>query len=121
MLKQGLRYLLVGCTSAALDFGLFLILFNVLGVDVRVSNVTAITLSAVFNFTMSRAWTFESTSNIVRSAILYIVLFVFNNLFSTVAIVWFIGLGVPSPLAKLMTMACITLWNFALYRKVVFK
>jgi putative flippase GtrA len=121
LFKQGLRYFLVGCVSAALDFGLFFLLFNVFGIDVRLSNVAAITLSAIFNFSLSRVWTFKSTSNVARSMILYLVLFVFNNLFSTVAIIWLIGLSIPSSVAKIMTMACITLWNFVLYRTVVFK
>ena len=52
---------------------------------------------------------------------LYLILFAFNMAFSTLAISWLVGFGVHSILAKLATMVCITLWNFVLYRKVIFK
>ena len=52
---------------------------------------------------------------------LYLVLFAFNTTFSTLAITWLVSLGLHSAVAKLMTMVCIVMWNFVLYRKVIFK
>jgi putative flippase GtrA len=70
---------------------------------------------------MSYNWTFKSAASLPKSIALYLVLFAFNQLFSNFAIVWLIGLGLPALFAKVITMGCIVLWNFVLYRKVVFK
>ena len=71
--------------------------------------------------TMNRCSAFKSSANPARSLMLYLVLFAFNTTFSTLAITWLVGLGIHSAVAKLMTMVCIVMWNFVLYRKVIFK
>jgi putative flippase GtrA len=121
VIEQGGRYLLIGFSSAAIELVLFYILYEVLGLYVVAGNITAITVATAFNFIMSYSWTFKSASSLPRSLGIYLLLFAFNQLFSNFAIVWLIGLGLPSMLAKIITMGCIVLWNFVLYRKVVFK
>jgi putative flippase GtrA len=115
------RYLAVGATSAAMEMGLFIVLGEALGVNVRLANIIALATATFYNFMMSRAYTFKGTGNPLRSAALYFMLFIFNQAFSTTAIVLLIGQGAPPALAKLATMACIVTWNFVLYRKLVFK
>ena len=85
------------------------------------SNIIALVASTAVNFTMNRSLAFKSSANPARSLVLYLVLFAFNTTFSTLAITWLVGLGVHSAVAKLMTMVCIVMWNFVLYRKVIFK
>ena len=130
-IRQSKRYLIVGFASAAIDFGLFVLLHdllgfrlavNVLGIGRIISNVIAILVSTAFNFLMSRNWIFASVSSLPRSLILYIILFIINQAFSSAAIIWLTGtLGLPGFFAKFITMACIVCWNFFLYRKVVFR
>jgi putative flippase GtrA len=115
------RYLVVGVSSAAIEFVLFVLGNSVLHIDVVISNPVAITCATVFNYILSRNYTFKTTKSPVRSLLLYALLFVFNQVFSTTAIVLLTGMGIPSPLAKVLTMGCIVLWNFVLYRKVVFR
>ncbi|MDR1087798.1 MAG: GtrA family protein [Coriobacteriales bacterium] len=119
--RQGLRYLVVGFSSAAIELVLFFVLYQVLGIFVVASNVVALTAATVFNFTLSRTWTFQSVQSLPRSLVLYLVLFAWNQFFSSVAIVGLIDLGVPAMLAKVITMGVIVCWNFVLYRKVVFR
>ncbi|MDR2035573.1 MAG: GtrA family protein [Coriobacteriales bacterium] len=121
LIKQGARYLIVGFSSFALEFLLFFVLFEVLGVFVVVSNVIAIAVASLYNFIMSREWTFKSTSSLMRSIVLYLILFAWNQFFSSWVIITLMNWGVSAELAKIGTMAVIVCWNFVLYRKVVFK
>lgn len=120
MLEQGSRYLFVGIVSAAIDFGGFLFLSEAISWSIQLSNVTSLLISTVFNFVMNRNFTFKSAANPARSIALYFVLLSANMAISTYAISCFVDVGVPSALGKIVMMCCIMLWNFFLYKKVVF-
>jgi len=120
LLGQGTRYLVVGFSSFAIEYLLFLIPFLALGLHVVLSNVIAISGSSLFNFIMSRSWTFKSTSSLPRSIVLYLILFSWNQFFSSWAILMLVDVGLSALIAKVITMAIIVCWNFLLYRKVVF-
>lgn len=119
--QQGLSYLLVGGLSAAIDLGGFQLLYTLLHWPLAVSSVTSIVVSTAFNFLMNRNATFKSTSNPARSLLLYLVLLCANTVFTTVCISLLVQLGIHSALAKVFTMTCTTMWNFVLYRKIIFK
>jgi len=120
LIKQGARYLVVGFSSFALEFLLFAGLYELVAVHVVVSNVIAIIGSSLYNFIMSRSWTFKSSSSLLRSVILYLLLFFWNQLFSSWTILFLMEQGISALFAKVVTMAIIVCWNFVLYRKVVF-
>ena len=118
---QGVRYLLVGGSSALIELALFHLLHSVLSLAVAPANITAIVVATAYNFLLNRSFAFKSTSSPVRSLILYLILFAFNMAFSTIVIGALESIGVQATLAKLGTMCCIVIWNFVLYRKVIFK
>lgn len=121
LVSQVVRYAFVGGASAAFELVVFQALYALAGIGIAPSNIIALVASTAVNFTLNRSLAFKSTANPARSLVLYLVLFVFNTTFSTLAITWLVGLGVHSAVAKLMTMFCIVMWNFVLYRKVIFK
>ncbi|MEF9841582.1 MAG: GtrA family protein [Raoultibacter sp.] len=118
--QQGIKYLLIGGSSAALELCLFQLLYALFGWPVAFSNISALVVATTFNFLMNRTYAFKSSSNPAKSVVLYLILFTFNTVFSTITISLLIDAGLMSIIAKLITMVCITLWNFILYRKVVF-
>ena len=118
LVSQVIRYAFVGGASAAFELVVFQALYALAGAP---SNIIALVASTAVNFTLNRSLAFKSTANPARSLVLYLVLFIFNTTFSTLAITWLVGLGVHSAVAKLMTMFCIVMWNFVLYLKVIFK
>ncbi len=117
---QALRYGAVGITSAAIELVIFQVLSAVVHVALAWSNIIAVVLSTTFNFIASRKLTFKSTANPVRSLVLYLLLFAFNTTFTTTGISLLSSWGVYPLLAKIATMACVVLWNFVLYKKVIF-
>jgi putative flippase GtrA len=118
--KQGIAYVLVGGGTALLELGLFQLLFELMKLPLAVSNVSATVVATAVNFLLNRNVTFKSTSNPVRSLVLYIMLFGANMAISTLMIGVLVGLGLPSAAAKLLMQACVVVWNFVLYRKLIF-
>lgn len=121
LISQIVRYAFVGGASAAFELVVFQVLYALAGMGIAPSNIIALVASTAVNFTMNRSLAFKSSANPTRSLVLYLVLFAFNTTFSTLAITWLVSLGLHSAVAKLMTMVCIVMWNFVLYRKVIFK
>ena len=117
---QGFFYLLIGTLSALIDFSVFQLLYSVFGIDVAFSNPVALIVSTVFHFSANRTVTFQSTSNPLRSIVLYTILLAFNMAVSTVMITVLIGLGIHSALAKVAMQVCVAGWNFFIYRRFIF-
>lgn len=121
MKRQGLWYLLIGGASALIELALFQVLYSFFHVGVAPANISAVVVATVFNFLMNRNVTFKSTSNPMRSLILYLLLFAANLALSTWAIAAMIGIGVPSAVAKIITQVAIATWNFFIYRALIFR
>lgn len=119
--RQVATYLLVGGSNALIELIVFQVLFTLGNLSIVISNITAVVASTAFNFIMNGTVTFKEASNLPRAIILYLLLLVFNTIFSTSVIAILTNSGVPSFIAKLFTMACTVTWNFALYKRVVFK
>lgn len=120
-IKQILVYLLVGGGTALLELAIFSLLYRLFLFDVSVSNVIAVLIATATNFMLNGTVTFKGSSNIYRSVILYTALFIFNTFFSTAAITMLSQAGAPAELVKVGTMVCIVIWNYVLYRKIVFR
>lgn len=121
MRKQFIKYILVGGSTAAFELGVFTILRRAAHMDVAPANVIAVIMSTSLNFALNRGWAFKAASNLSRSIILYLILFFFNMTFTTSAISIMVGWNVPDIFAKLITMGMVTIWNYVIYRKIIFK
>ena len=119
--RQGGWYLFAGVSAALIELGLFELLFEAAGVPLAAANIIAVVVATVYNFLVNRNVTFQSASNPVRSMVLYALLFAVNLCITTAAISAMVSAGVNSALAKLIMQACVAVWNFFLYRHVVFK
>ncbi len=122
LVKQGLKYVGVGCSSAAIELAVFQLLLLFSPFEIIGSNVVALVCSMTFNFLMNRLFTFKSSCNLLRSLIPYLILFAFNTTITTAALTYLVDHeGWNSVISKLLTMVCVTAWNFVLYRKVIFR
>lgn len=119
--KQFLKYLLIGGSTAVFELLIYTFLRRVILLELSLSNIIAVVIATVINFIINKGWAFKSVSNLPRSVMLYLILFLLNTFFSTNAIILMVKFGIFDVIAKLVTMCCITMWNFILYRKVVFK
>lgn len=118
---QIFKYLAVGGSTALLELGLFWVFCLLTADNLVASNITAVLIATCANFLLNGKLTFQGSSNMMRSAILYGLLFAFNLAFSTLTISLLAKFGIPSVAVKAFTQVCIVVWNFVLYRKVVFR
>lgn len=115
------KYFGVSGTQTIVELGAFALL-NFLGLPHSLANGTAIVLSASTNFLLNRNVTFKSSGNIVRSIILFVLLWVWNYLFSTTALSLApSAFGIDEVFVKMATMALQACWGFPLLRFVIFR
>lgn len=124
--RQFARYLIVGASGAVLEYALFAVLERGFGRSIATSNFIAMAIAVTYNFLMSRFWTFPlegkaGVGDLTRSAVPYVLLFAINNVITTWMIHAAVGAGVDSLVAKLAAMALVVIWNFVLYRTVIFR
>jgi len=128
------RFLLVGCANAAIDTGVYLLLSG-LGLDLYLANLVSTSCGLLFSFFANRSFTFRAVGTGRRRAALQFALFVL--------VVGF-GLWVIQPLVivaatpvgdalgwlpawlrpalpKLLAIGVALVWNYAMFRLVVFR
>ncbi|MEL1134307.1 GtrA family protein [Desulfitobacterium sp. THU1] len=110
----------MGGSTALLELLIFLGLRRVMEFDVVPANILAVGIATGVNFLMNRNWSFRSNTRVSRSLLLYITLILFNMVFTTWMITLLVSWGVIDFWAKFFMMGAATVWNFLLYRKVVF-
>lgn len=126
---QFVKYVVVGMVTFGVDGGILYFLreilkfdpniFGVISVDNMISSGIAFTLSFILN----RLWSFQATHNSAVNQggrFVLVVLFSYilhNILFGLLTI----QLGIHFLIAKLTVMAGQMVWNFFLYKYVVFK
>ncbi len=119
--KQFVRYLITGISAALLEYLIFNILFF-LTKALYVSNTAGMTAGLVLSFALNRVWSFESRGRIDRQLVMYIALFIVNLLISNYAIhILADVIGILPALSKAMVMGMIVIWNFVIYRKVIYR
>lgn len=115
-----LRFATVGFSGVFVDFSVFYLLFNQLGLGLTTSNVLAAEIAIFNNFLWNDAWTFAELSqkqrgwqarlkrflkfNLICLAGLMLNTLIVNLLFNI--------FGWSAYLAKVMAIAIVTLWNF---------
>ena len=121
-LRQLIRYLLVGFSSFALDYGIFALLYRGFGVMEVVANSVSVFIAFWYNFLLNRWWSFGSEEAMGRQMMQYLLLMLFNmgfsNLFIYITHQW---VGLNPMFGKILAMAMIVLWNFVIYKMVIFR
>jgi putative flippase GtrA len=117
---SGVRFLIVGGLSVAIDAGSLFVLHGVLGVWLPLATAVAYMISIGVNFGLNRLWTFEA-GGAARWHLLRYVLLVAANLTLTVVLVQLLTwLGLPYLVSKLCTTAVLAVSNYFISREWVF-
>lgn len=119
---QFIRYLVTGFSSFGLEYGIFFVMYYFMDIYEVIANSTSIFIAFWFNFLLNRFWSFKSKGDLGKQVVQYLMLFAFNMTFSNLFIYAFSEYTPISPLiTKVMVMCFIVMWNFILYKKVIFK
>lgn len=121
--QQLMRYLVTGFTAFGIEYALYVLLYKVVGFDYILASVVVYALVFGFSFLVNRKWSFESTGDIKRQTVLYLMLFLFNLVVSNVFLLQFFTetLGINALISPFLKMACVVCWNFLAYKYIIYK
>lgn len=117
------RYLVAGGFAFLSDYGTFLMLHYVVGLSSPQSGVMSFCIGLIISFILQRFWVFRGDSSqlVKREVIGYGVLAVINFFVTAYGLILLDHFGIPAFIAKLMIVGMITIWNYLLYKNVIFK
>ncbi|MFZ1801398.1 MAG: GtrA family protein [Candidatus Saccharimonas aalborgensis] len=128
--RQVGRFGLVGAINTALDIGILFVLKS-LGVPVGYANIISTSIAFCFSFFANKRYTFNGREgNVVRQMTLFIVvtlfgLWVLQTLIIQSSTPLLLMFGYESSftllIAKLLATIVSSIWNYLLYRSIVFR
>lgn len=122
--KTFVRYVLVGLISVGVDYGMLLAAYHVFSLDLRVATTVGFLVGLLVNFLLNKFWAFQADHSAKRSAqqgVMVALLVGFNLLVTNIVIVYLHRWNVGPEVSKILTTGMITLWNYVLYKKLIFK
>ena len=125
-INRFIRFAVVGSSGVAVDLGVFYLLHKPLGLALTSSTMLSTEVAIINNFFWNDVWTFGNVSQHQRSISQRLRRFFKFNLICFFGLILnglivsllFYRFGVNEYIAKLGAVACITLWNFWLNRKL---
>lgn len=118
------KYLIVGVTAFATEYLTFLLLYKALSVQVYVANSLSFCCGLLVSFFLNRRWTFKTTAFKLRGHhqfAIYSTLALFNLLMTNVIIGVLKHQGLTPLVGKVVAMMAIVVWNFIIFRLVIFR
>jgi putative flippase GtrA len=115
-----LRWGLVGLTTTAIDYTLFVSLYGPIN-SVFLANLISATVATSINYLTHHRWTFKSDQNHSRSGVKYLLNLIFWWLVSSSLIQSLVVVGFDPRLAKLMPLMLIVPVNYFVLNNLVFK
>lgn len=116
-----LRYISVGAFSALVELALFSLAYQYLAWPLLLANSAALALALVVNFTAQRQLTFRAAGQFGRQMRLYVLMQAFSALLNTLLVYLLIARWDWSPpLAKVIQIGLVFVWNFSFCKLVVF-
>ena len=115
-----LRWVLVGVTTTAIDYLIFITLYGPIN-SVYAVNLISSTIATSLNYFTHHRWTFKSDQNHSRSGVKYLANLTFWWLISTSIIKALIVLSIDPKIAKLVPILLIAPINYFVLNKIIFK
>ena len=121
-----IRYVIVGFTTFLLDYGLNVLLIDVLGVHYIPAGYLVFPITLAFNFTVHKLWTYRDVGSHVekteKQVPRYLVLVVFNMVANMVLMYGIYEVAsVPLFLSRVLCTGAVLLWSFPVQRLWVYK
>lgn len=123
-IKQIILFVIVGVISLVIDTSVTWFLYKIVLVPVAIASIVGFFSAFAFNFPVNRKRVFHHTKNdryVLNTQIaLYATLLLFNAGFTAVAADLLVKAGVGIVATKFLLTALIAIWNFLLFRHVIF-
>ncbi len=121
--KRFLHYLIAGASAFFVEYGCFYVLYTIFNIHLIIANSVSFLLGLLTSFFLNRLWTFSNnsyTKKATHQLVFYVVLAVINLLLTNVLLEALARFGVDPRFGKILAMIITSLWNFFLFRAVVF-
>jgi putative flippase GtrA len=116
-----LKYISVGALCALIEFSIFSVLYQMLGLPLLAANCTALGVAILVDFSLQKVWTFRARGAVGRQLHWFLFMQAISALLNNALMYLFVALlGWYAPLAKVIQIGLVFLWNFAFCKIVVF-
>lgn len=115
LIKQIMRFGVVGASAFVIDYGLMIILTEVCGINYLVSSGISFTVSVIFNYVLSVRWVFDvSGERNKRNDFVFFVVLSVIGLGINQVMMWLLVefLGILYFIAKIFATAVVMVYNF---------
>jgi len=120
--EQFEKYVVSGLISAGTEYAILLVLTEFAGLWYIFSNTIAYVSGFWLSFLLNRFWSFKSKGNILRQLALYGILFVFNLILTNLLLFFLTSIaGIQYMISKILVMGVAVLWNFIIYKKIIYR
>lgn len=120
-----IKYIGVGLISVGVDYGLLIVLYRLVGLALDSATAIAFIAGLLVNFSLNRLWVFESKKDgksTLLQVVLYGVLVLINTGFTVFVVTYSSDhLAIAPELSKPVCVAITTVWNYILYKKIIFR
>ena len=116
-----LRYISVGAFAASVEFLLFTTFYELAGWPLLGANGVALAVAVIICFVLQKHWTFRVRGGARRQLWLYLFMQSISAVLNNLLMLGFVvGLGLYAPLAKILQIGIVFIWNYSFCRLVVF-
>jgi len=122
ILHSASRYFIVGSLAFGSDYALLLLSYYIVGLPLKLATTIGFFTGFLISFTINKQWVFagQQRKRIHRQASEYLALLICNYLFTVYAVNILNNHGLGPAISKILVMALIMCWNYALFRWVIF-
>lgn len=120
---QVIRFILVGGTSAVLEFSLLVLLVEKLEMGYLPSNILAFSLTNIITYLLSRYFVFSPTDRKKRHEAALFIAFLSGGLLINQSVLWAVVefVGLDYRISKVVAILVTIVWNFFTRKYIVFK